>query len=101
MEKDTGVDIRPKNLPSTPQWENDFFNNLIILATSIGLVLRTSRWFIPTFGSSGGGWSSKFGTVDFDAKKLLNRLLLSNSRLSAEGLGVDFTFAMEQEQEQE
>ena len=48
MEKDKGVEIRLKNLPGTPQCENDdFFNNLIILATSIGLVLRTSRLFIP------------------------------------------------------
>ena len=43
-ENEMGVEIRSKNLPEIPQWENcDFFVNLIILAVSKGLVLIDSH----------------------------------------------------------
>ena len=78
IEKEIGVEISPKNLPGTPQCEKeDFFNNLIIFATSIGLVFKTSNLLIPSIGARFGDGSSKLDTVDFEGKKLLKILHFS------------------------
>ena len=77
-EKDIGVEMSPRNLPGTPQWDNDdFFNTLINFATSIGLVFKTSILLLPSIGAKVGGGSLKFGTVDLEAKKQLKILLFS------------------------
>ena len=81
IEKEIGVEISPKNLPGTPQWEKeDFFKSLIIFPTSIGLVFRTSNLSIPSngvrFGEFGDG-SSKFDTLDLEGKNSLKILLFS------------------------
>ena len=68
-EKDIGVDIKSKNFPEIPQWENcDLLVNLMILAVSSGLVFNVLHWPIPGSGSNKGTSSEGLFTVDFSAK---------------------------------
>ena len=77
IDKEIGVEISPKNLPVTPQWEKeDFFKSLIIFPTSIGLVFRISNLLIPSNGVRFGDGSSKFDTLDLEAKNSLKILLV-------------------------
>ena len=54
-----------------------FFSNLIIFATSIGLVFKTSNLLIPSIGARFGDGSSEFDTVDFEEKNSLKILHFS------------------------
>ena len=81
IEKDTGVAIRPRNLPGIPQWDwHDFFKwSLMTFEISIGDVfIESSRGISGLFGKK-GTFSFGLGTVALSAKWLFNKLLFSPS----------------------
>ena len=74
--KEIGVGIRDKNFHGTPQFDwFDFFINLIIFDSSIGLVLILLKSDKTSIMSSLGGSSVRPGRVDLLAKFVFNKSL--------------------------